>query len=322
LLQGLATLGMPGWHTAFGAASEGGVCGLALRRLGRDVWWAEAAAGEADAGNRGFVAHLLALRSAGRLWLIGSGPSPAFGARLACALQAAVGQAVDEVITPWAHPGTVLGNTAFPTAGLWAHAEVAQALQQQCPHCIARLQDALGPAAGDLGAAPLRLPTQLLRGEQGTLAGGALRWWRVQRGPASVATLWAVPQARLLFAPGLLWTGAAPDLVDTSIATMQRATAALQGRLPAGWHVLGQQGPLGSATDLQVQAHYLATLTSALRRRQAEGALETAAPPPLPGVAAAWLASTRHALNWQRGWRELEPDSLPPPAAPAASTPR
>lgn len=287
----------------------------AWRRLGPGVWWAEGAAGEPDAANRGQVAHLLAVQAGAALWLIGSGPSPAAGQRLRRGLELATGQPVTDLLNPWAHPALVLGNRAFfaaphPARG-WAHDEVAAALQRQCARCVQRLRAQLGAAAAELGDDPVALPAQLLRGDSGTLAGGRLQWWRVARDADSVATLWAVPAAALLFAPGLLWTGAPPDLADVRLQSLQAATAQVLRHLGRGWRVLGQQGPIGRRSDVQDQAHYLQALAVAVRERQAAGALETEAAPELQGVAPAWQRHQRHAFNWQRAWRALEDESLP-----------
>lgn len=298
--------------------------------LGAGLWWLPGAAATPDAHNRGLVANLLAVRAGGGLWLIGSGPSPALGRRLAQTLTQAAGQPVTDLVNPWPHPALVLGNRAWldttPRAGGpaaaavrgWVHAQVARALRQQCPRCVARLRAQLGPAASDLGDTPLQLPEGLLHGAQGLLAQGQLRWRLVDRGAASVATLWAVPAARYLFAPGLLWTGAPPDLADSRLQALQAATAGLLAELGPGWQVLGQQGPPGSADDVRAQAHYLHALADAVRQRQAAGALETEAPAALRGVNAAWQRLPVHALNWQRAWRSLDDDMLGPATAASA----
>lgn len=306
----------------------------AWQGLGIGLWWLPGAAAMPDAHNRGLVANLLAVRAGGGLWLIGSGPSPALGRRLAQTLTQAAGQPVTDLVNPWAHPALVLGNSAWlgaapaaqgQAAGAvrgWVHAQVAQALRQQCPRCVARLRAQLGPAASDLGDTPLHLPEHLLQDVHGLLAQGQLRWRLVDRGAASVATLWAVPAARCLFAPGLLWTGGPPDLADAGLQALQAATATVLAELGPGWHALGQQGPPGTADDVHAQAHYLHALADAVRQRQAAGALETEEPAALRGVSAAWQRLPVHALNWQRAWRSLEDETLGPATAASAQARR
>jgi hypothetical protein len=69
--------------------------------------------------------------------------------------------------------------------------------------------------------------------------------------------------------------------------------------------------------------HYWLALREAADRAWERGDSETAAAPALAGVDPAWLGSPRHALNWQRAWREAEARALDrlPAAASPASTP-
>ena len=162
--------------------------GPALRfvPLATGVWLVPAADGESDTINRGQVSNLVLVHQAPRWWALGSGPSPAFGRALACQLRRRLGGVVTDVISPWARPELVLGvgglagpawavggpppRGVHPPAPLppavlprhWAHAAVAQAMAEQCPHCVDRLHQRLGPAAADLGDNPIHLPVHLL----------------------------------------------------------------------------------------------------------------------------------------------------------------
>jgi hypothetical protein len=63
---------------------------------------------------------------------------------------------------------------------------------------------------------------------------------------------------------------------------------------------VGESGPLLTADGVAAQHDYL----QALRRAAAEGVVQghvDQPPPPLPGA-----AHPRHALNWQRAWRQAE----------------
>ncbi len=288
---------------------------LELAELAPGVWQAVADAGslDANAANRGFVANLLAVRDGPRLWLLGSGPSPAFGRRLACQLRARAGVPVSDVVDPWPRPELVLGNRAFPGARRWAHADVAAAMQSRCPRCVARLQGLLGDAAGDLGAAPIQLPTRLLYGESGRL--GPFLWWRLQRAPQVPVTVWRldIPTAAPLWAaPGLLWAEGAPDLRDAELATMRRSTAALRAISAADGEAarwLPEQGPLLAADAPARHAAYWEALDATVEAALERGALEVDVPatlPAAPALPAAMTRGERHALNWQRAWREVE----------------
>lgn len=284
---------------------------------GDDAWWLPAAGDTPTPDNGGRVAPLLAVRDGPRLWLLGGGPSPAAGAAIAAALHATSGLRVSDLVVPWAHAAMALGAAAWIDAPverrprLWAHADVAAALDRQCPRCVARLRAQLGPAAGALGDDPVRRPQMLLHGASGRL--GPLRWWRLWRAPAAPATLWALPGGRRWFAPGLAWGGELPELADTGVRELLAATRAVARRLPAtGAALLGHQGAPVPAAALQGQRAYLESLANAVQQAQRRGAVETELVPAPPGASAAEAA--RHALNWQRAWREFEPLSLAAPA--------
>jgi hypothetical protein len=323
---------------------------IELRPLGPGVWWVAGAAGDADAGNRGAISNLLIVADGPRTWALGSGPSLAYGRALARQVQRSTGRRLTDVIAPWSRPELVLGAAALPQARLWAHADVAQAMARRCPGCIQRLAGRLGDAAADLGPRRIPVPRWLLHGDQGRL--GPWRWWRVQRtgavdggadgatGPPLQVTVWRLDRARLWAAPGLMWADGAPDLRDSHLADMAAATARLRQLAepcssdPAGdaqaapgarqqarqcpdvtrW--LPEQGAPASAALLQQHADYWQALASAARDAWERGEAETAAPPALPGVPAHWLASPRHALNWQRAWRDAEAQAFD--AAPAS----
>ena len=290
-----------------GAACPGPA--LKLETLAPGVWQvvADAEALDASPANRGFVANLLAVRDGPTLWLLGSGPSPAFGRRLACQLRTLAGVPVSDVIDPWPRPELVLGNRAFPGARRWAHADVAAAMHARCPRCVARLRALLGAAAPDLGPAPIQLPTHLLHGDSGRL--GPFLWWRLHRAPQVPVTVWRLAATPLWAAPGLLWASGAPDLRDAELASMQRSTAALP-RISAadgdGARWLPEQGPLQDAAAPQRHAVYWDALAAAIGAALERGALEVDVPASLPGVPAAMSTGERHAMNWQRAWRELE----------------
>jgi len=303
---------------AMACASADAACpgpALELAELAPGVWQAVADGGSLDANpaNRGFVANLLAVRDGTRLWLLGSGPSPAFGRRLACQLRARTGVPVSDVIDPWPRPELVLGNRAFPGARRWAHADVAAAMHARCPRCVARLQGLLGDAASDLGPDPILLPTQLLHGDSGRL--GPFQWWRLQRAPQVPVTVWRLVARPLWAAPGLLWAAGAPDLRDAELATMQRSTAALRAISAADGaaaHWLPEQGPLQDAEAPARHAAYWEALDGAIEAALERGALEVdvpaalQTPPGAPALPAAMTSGQRHALNWQRAWREVE----------------
>lgn len=283
--------------------------GVPLQPLAAGLWQVPAQPGDAGAGNRGQVANLLVANAGGRLWLLGSGPSPAFGRRLAHTLRARWGARAITVISPWPQPELVLG-----VAGLGrdmvhvAHADVARQMAQRCAACVDRLRARLGAAAADLGAGdPVRLPTRLLQGEYGGL--GPWRWWRLQRADDVTVTVWQHSLSGIVAAPGLLGDGGAPpDGRDADLRQLAAATAALATlpgmQPPQGW-IGDQGGPQGAEAPRDVSAYWQA-LQQAVDAALERGDDGQAVPATLPGIAQHVTAHARHALNWQRAWRQAE----------------
>lgn len=280
------------------------------------VWWIPGGPGDADATNRGRISNLLAVRDGARLWLLGSGPSAAFGRALGCQLRQVSGLSVTDVVSPWARPELVLGQAGLNAPRHWAHAEVAEAMRSRCAQCIERLRQRLGPAATDLEDAPAPLPQQLLQGEAGRL--GPWHWWRLQRAAAQTLTLWWLPRAGLVTAHGLLWGDGPPDLRDSTLdevaAALAQATV-LEGRLaaPGGLRWLPEQGPWLEAGAPARQGDYLQALRAAVQAAVARGDNAAEADTGLRGPAAALAVGDRHGLNWQRVWREAEQRSFEAP---------
>jgi hypothetical protein len=282
--------------------------GVELQSLAPGLWRVPAQPGDADAGNRGQVTNLLVARAGGRLWLLGSGPSPAFGRRLARTLRARWGTGAVTVVSPWPQPEAVLG-----VAGLGddvvhvAHADVARQMAQRCAACLERLRARLGAATSDLGDGdPVRLPTRLLHGAQGGV--GPWRWWRLQRADEVTVTVWQHIASGVVAAPGLLGDGGMPDGRDADIRQLAAATAllpSLPGLAPAqGW--IGEQGGLLARAAPHEAAAYWVALQQAIDAALERGDDGQTVPATLPGVAARLTTSPRHALNWQRAWRQAE----------------
>lgn len=277
---------------------------LRLEPLARGLWLVPAAPGDATAENRGQVSHLLVAVDGARTWLIGSGPSPAFGQRLACALQQQVGRRATDVVSAWPHPESVLGLAGLPGPRTWAHAAVADAMRSRCADCVERLRQRLGGAAADLGDDPVRVPDRRLVGTQGRL--GPWRWHLLWRGEGLPVTAWEHRASGLRFAPGLLWGDGAPDGRDADLPTMAASIDALARwprRKSTRW--IGEQGAPLDAAAVAAQQRYWRWLLEAARRGVETGDVETVLPAPPPDLQSL-AASPQHALNWQRAWRQAE----------------
>ena len=295
---------------------------LVFKPAGPGVWWVPAQAGESDAGNRGQVSNLLLVRQGqGRqagLWVLGSGPSPAFGEALACQARQRLGLPLAAVISPWARPELVLGVAGLlrvqPGLPHWAHASVADAMADQCPHCVDRLRQRLGPAAADLGDDPIRLPTRRLQGEQGQL--GPFFWWRLPRAEGRWVTVWRLRRQPLWAAHGLMTAGSPPDGRDADLAMLARSLdrlAALARRDGPAARFMGEQGDLLGDDAAARQAAYWRALKAAAVAAIERGDDEAAAAPALAGWPAAWAQHPWHGFNWQRAWRQFEPEVLAAP---------
>jgi hypothetical protein len=306
------------------AAAAAGCPGpaLDLQPLAPGLWLVKAAPGEVSAANRGRVANLLLAREGGRLWALGSGPSSALGRALACQAWAITGAPVRVLVSPWARPELVLGAAGLRQAaggaalGHWAHADVARAMARRCARCAQRLRQQLGSAAVDLGGRPIALPQHRLQGAQGVL--GPWRWWRLWRAPGEAVTVWRWQGAGApawWFAPGLLAGSGLPDGHDADLAMLRHAARQLQALAAADGeaaHWIGDQGGPLAADAPGREANYWDALLAAAAQAIDAGQLDTDPPPVLPGMSADQAAPTRHSLNWQRAWRQVEAAALAP----------
>lgn len=252
------------------------------------------------------AATLVVVRDGARTWLVGSGPTPAHGWALACAVRRATGHAVTDVINTRAQAELALGNAAFAPARLWALGDVAQAMQRQCPRCLARMKERLGPRAQDLADSMIRVPT--LRVDRGAASSGRLgpfRWWALERAAGSRTLVLHHPADRTVIAQGLVWMGGVPDLRDTTLTHLRQSLARLH-RITQGRAVLGEAGGVGSPDDVASHLAYLDALEQAVGEALERGDLE-AAVPALAGFAMKPNYGRQHPLNLQRAWRELEP---------------
>ena len=274
---------------------------VTLLPVARDVWRVPAARGQPDEANRGVTIQLVLVRDGTRVWLVGSGPTPAFGAALACAARRITGQAVTDVVNTHVAPELSLGNSAFPGARLWALPQVIAAMQERCGQCLARLKDQIGPAGRSLVNEAIRVPTGLVQpGRLGPFDALAL-----DRQPGEPALVLRHRRSKIVIAQGLLWADAVPDLYGTTSEALLQSLGALE-RFATGARLIGEQGDVVGPAALAAQRSYVEALRQAVRQRLASGDVQGDVPLPayaeLPGYA------TQHPLNVQRVWRELEPE--------------
>lgn len=278
--------------------------------LGPNLWWIPAQPGESSAANRGHVVNLVLARHQGRLWLVGSGPSPAFARALRCRAWQTFGLDIGEVADPYARAEYTLGNAGLPKARVVAPAPVAKAMRAACPVCVERLRARLGDAAVDLGPAPVRLPQALPVPARpaATARWGPFEWRLLARAEAAWSSVWR--HGGVTMAPGLLWFDGPPDARDTDPRALMQSLETLLAGTPAGQRFIGDAGPPGDEAAVRRQWVYWQRLWRAAQQGVASGTTLAGQPPQDVGD---WVGHERHALNWQRAWRLAEDALLSAP---------
>ncbi len=279
-----------------------------------NIWRVAAARGESDAANAGVVAQRVVVRDGRRVWLIGSGPTPACGAALACAIRQQLGRPVTDVVNTRAAAELAMGNVAFPTARLWALPDVIALMRSRCGACLERLRARLGAAGASLAHDRIRVPTRPV-GRPGAARGrlGPFDWRALPRAPGERTLVLRHRSGQLVVAQGLLWAGDVPNLRDTRSATLLASLRALQ-RDAAGARLLGEHGDPAGAHAVAQHVAYIEALRSAVRLHLTRGDVDGAAGSgvELPAFAALPGYAPGHPLNLQRVWRELETEVFRP----------
>ncbi len=280
-----------------------------LEPVAPQVWRVAAAEGESSPDNGGLVTESVLVQERDRLWLVGSGPTPARGQALACAVEAALGRKVSDVINTRAHPELAMGNTAFAAARVWALDDVARAMDKRCRDCLARLAQRIGGAGARLDDSAIRVPDKRL-GADGASQGqlGPFQWWALARAKGERTLVLRLRERPIVIAQGLVWPGAVPNLRDTESTLMLESLRALRGIAKGAITVLGEQGPTGTTDDINSHMDYLVSLRAAVRAHVRNGADANAglAAISLPMFGARLGNGEIDALNRQRVWRELE----------------
>lgn len=279
-----------------------------LQALGPATWWVAAARGAPDPGNGGVTVQALVARDGeARIWLVGSGPTPAYGARLACAIQAATGAAVTDIVDTRAAPELAMGSVAFAGARIWALPDVMRVMQARCATCQANLKAEIGAVAGaSLVPASIRAPTRSVgEGDRGSV--GPFDWIAFERAPGERVLVLRHRADHVVVAQGLVWAGDVPDLRNLSTAMLERSLVALEDWIGSSDALLGEQGGVADARALRRELDYLAALRGVVAPALARGDLLGQDALELPPYAALPSYAQRHPLNVQHLWAELEP---------------
>ena len=207
---------------------------------------------------------------------------------------------VTDLLFPWPRGELTLGASAYPGARRWAHEAVAVAMSERCPRCLARMRERLAEAASDLGPDPVRLPTDVVRGQQGRL--GPFDWVLIRRADetATLALHWR--GTPYWSAHGLLWGEGPPDLRDADPLVLGPQLSRWLDGLPPDARLLPEQGPWLDRPTAQAEAQALTVLVQSVDEALRRGDLVTDPPPALR-----WQGHPRQSLNWQRVWALREP---------------
>ena len=286
------------------------VAGLpTILRVSPNVWRVAAARGEPDESNRGVTIQLVLAHDRDRLWLIGSGPSPAFGAALSCAVQRTIGHTVTDVVNTRSTPELAMGNVAFADARLWALPDVMVAMQTRCLQCQTQLRARLGIAGDSLQPQLIRVPRDPVAAAGATTGRlGPFEWRALERMPGERVLVLRHRHDRIVVAQGLLWADDVPDLRDTRSDSLLASWRTLLA-FSAGSRLLGEQGDLVDADAVSRHISYLESLRHAVEPSLLRGDLQGASGSALelPEFASLPSYAIRHPINVQRVWLELEP---------------
>jgi hypothetical protein len=281
-----------------------------LEKISPHLWRVAAARGDSNADNGGLASQLLLAVDGDALWLVGSGPTPDFAQALACAIRQTLGRPVSDVINTRAVPELTLGNSAFPSARLWALPQVISAMQTRCLQCLNRLKARIGAAGVSLQPDRIRVATQPVLNQPL----GPFEWLEVKRAAGEHSLVLRHSSDHVVLAQGLLWSGDVPDLLDTRSDAMLASWQALL-KFAGSDALLGEQGDLARASDLRQHLRYVEQLRALLWAQMQSGQtlIAPAAAQDLAEFAGLPSYQTRHPLNVQRIWAELEPSLFDPP---------
>lgn len=310
-LRALLALALDGAAPSLSAGAVG------LERLQPGVYLARAANAEPARDNAGEVVPTLVHVTGAGVLVVDPGPHRRWGDRLLAAIRAVTTEPVRWVVNTHAHPEHVLANAAFaglrPRPAFLASAATARLMRQRCESCLARLSALLGPDA--MRGTRIVLPEPVLRDGGRLQTGGTT--WQVQihadAHSASDTVLYA-PRLGLLCAGGLVYRDRVPEMQEASLQGWRRALRALSA-LPAGTVVGTAAGT--PAQTLQPTLAYLDALAAGIAAALEAGEGVEAAlaggsgagwtDPAAAGPFRNWQGfASRHPLNLQRAWRELE----------------
>ncbi|MDW3686707.1 MBL fold metallo-hydrolase [Cupriavidus sp. CV2] len=281
---------------------------VVLDRLQPGVYVARAGNAEVARANAGEVVPTLVHVTGAGVLVVDPGPHLTWGNGLLAAIRAVTPEPVRWVVNTHAHPENVLANAALaclrPRPVFLASAATASLMRQRCEACLARLAEQLGPAV--MRGTQIVLPDPALRHGDRLATGGTA--WEVQVHAAAHSasdTVLYAPRRRLLCVGGLAYRERVPEMQEASLQGWRRALRALS--------VLPADVVVGTAVGTPAQMlaptlAYLDALAEGIAGALAAGGDAARMPGPAAGKPyCRWrYFASRHPLNVQHAWRELE----------------
>ncbi len=297
------TLALAAWRPATAAGTR-----VLLDPLRPGVFVARAHNAEAMRANAGAVVPSLVHVTRAGVLVVDPGPQAAWGRALLGAIRALTAQPVRWVVNTHAHPENVLANAAFaglrPRPLFLASAATAALMRQRCEACLASLGAQLGRAA--MRDTAIVLPEPALQHGAWLHTGGTAWQVRVHAPAHSTSdTVLYAPQLRLVCAGGLAYRERVPEMQEASLQGWRQALRQLIA-LPADAVVATAAGT--PAQTLVPTLAYLDALADGIGAALAAGRdASQAADAVAAGPFRHWRHfPTRHPLNLQRAWRQLE----------------
>lgn len=293
-----------------GAGAGGATAGarVTLERLQAGVYVASSANAEMAYANAGEVVPTLVHVTGAGVLVVDPGPHLGWGRALLASIRRLTAEPVRWVVNTHAHPENVLANAAFadlrPRPVFLASAATAALMRQRCAACLGRLERLLGRSA--MRGTAIVLPQPALTHGGGLRTGDTA--WQVQvfagAHSASDTVLYA-PRLQLLCAGGLTYRERVPEMQEASLQGWRSALRMLTA-LPVRT-VVGTAAGTPAQTLMPTLAYLDALaggIAAALERGwDASQASDAVAAAPFRH----WRHfSSRHPLNVQHGWRELE----------------
>lgn len=263
--------------------------------------------------NRGRISNVVFVldQTAGgpRGWLVGSGPDAATGRALACSVQRSLGLTVTDLISPRAHPESVLGAAGLPDVRHWALPQVQATMAERCERCLKRLEVAVNASTPLVPR--VSLPDHLITGPQL----GPFEVMPIEVQPQQFVTLLHHRASDTWVLPGLVWGQfVVPDLREADALQMLHSLERLALRQPQ--RIVPEQGNVGDSALMSQNIQYWQRLLASLNTRWQQGENQ-------PGNASGLLpadgsrvnsdAHLRDQLNAQRAWQQIENNGFDQP---------